>query len=189
MVFSLTWAANPAFAQIIKTIEKIDAPLIVKPELLPLKPEPAGTSETVTIPADKIQKIQDAMKAAEKRPESRVPSSIESFITEYWVQFLALVVSLIGVSLAVTGFTLAGAKKKKSVSKFLNQIDDTFAAFKWKSKRCEAELYRLHDLVDEQLKAGKIDEGSYQLLMHRIDKYLAEIREIDNLPPHLREKT
>jgi len=42
--------------------------------------------------------------------------------------------------------------------------------------------------VDEQLKRGKIDEGTYQLLMNRIDKYLAEIKEIDNLPPHLKEK-
>lgn len=118
----------------------------------------------------------------------RKASDIESFFSEYWVQFIALVVSFFGVGLAVTGFTVAGSKKKKSVSKFLHQIDDTFAAFKWKSKRCEAELYRLHDLVDEQLKAGKVDEGTYQLLMNRIDRYLAEIKEIDNLPPHLKEK-
>ncbi len=115
-------------------------------------------------------------------------NSIESFISEYWVQFLALLVSLIGVSLAVTGFTLAGAKKKKSISKLLNDIDDTFASFKWKTKRCEAELYRLQDVVEDQLKSGKLDEGAYQLLLKRIEKYLTEIQEIENLPEHLKEK-
>lgn len=126
--------------------------------------------------------------AISSKPTSKGNSSIESFISEYWVQFLALVVSLIGVALAVTGFTVAGAKKKKSVTRFIHQIDDTFASFKWKSKRCEAELYRLHDLIDDQLKNGRIDEGAYELLNKRIDKYLAEIKEIDSLPPHLKEK-
>jgi len=84
--------------------------------------------------------------------------------------------------LAVTGFTIAGAKKKKSVSKFINDIDDTFASFKWKSKRCEAELYRLQDLIEDKLKAGKIDESSYHLLMNRIEKYLKEIKEVDGNP-------
>jgi hypothetical protein len=138
-------------------------------------------------PVEKPKEIKNTPDT--KQPSANEPStSIESFISEYWVQFLALIVSIIGVALAVTGFTLAGAKKKKSVSKFLNQIDDTFAEYKWKSKRCEAELYRLHDLVDEQLKKGKLDEGAYEILHKRIEKYLAEIKEIDNLPHNLKEK-
>ncbi len=185
-------------AQVFKAI---NTPLIVKPALVLPAGETTQTVETSVNNAEQQATIKtqqntvnqleinrQARIAAEKNTPNKGSSSFESFISEYWVQFLALIVSLIGVALAVTGFTLAGAKKKKSVSKFINQIDDTFASFKWKSKRCEAELYRLHDLIDEQLKAGKIDEGSYHLLNSRIDKYLAEIKEIDRLPPHLKEK-
>lgn len=151
--------------------------------------EDGGSADSATQTVKPVLRPdQIAEKVAAAAANKRAPTSIESFITEYWVQFLALIVSLIGVGLAVTGFTFAGRKKKKSVSKFLNSIDDTFAAFKWKSKRCEAELYRLHDLVDEQLKKGKLDESSYELLHKRIERYLAEIKEIDNLPPHLKEK-
>jgi|GEM_PF-5621815 len=110
---------------------------------------------------------------------------VENWVSEYWVQFLALIVSLIGVFFAVTGFTFANQKKKKSVSNFLNQIDDTFDAFKWKSKRCEAELYRLEDMIEDQLKNGKLDESSYDLLTKRINKYLREIQEVED-PIHRR---
>lgn len=104
----------------------------------------------------------------------------QSFLSEYWVQFWALVVGLIGVFLAVTGFSFANRKKRKSVSRFINEIDNTFESFKWKSKRCEAELYHLHDVVDEKLKDGKIDESAYNLLIDRIDKYMKEVQEVDD---------
>jgi hypothetical protein len=37
--------------------------------------------------------------------------------------------------------------------------------------------------VEDHLKAGKIDESSYQLLEKRIEKYLAEIKELDSHHP------
>ncbi len=142
---------------------------------------PISLREEVISISERARKIQPVDSDGKTAPAAK-SASIESFISEYWVQFLALIVSLIGVSLAVTGFTISGAKKKKSVSKFINEIDDTFASFKWKSKRCEAELYRLQDLVEDKLKEGKIDESVYHLLMNRIDKYLAEVKDVDGLP-------
>jgi hypothetical protein len=124
--------------------------------------------------------LETVLPSQETVPPSQ---SIESFISAYWIGFLALIVSLIGVVLGVSGFSMAASKKKKSISSLMNEIDDTFASFKWKSKRCEAELYRLHDLVDDKLKGGKIDEASYQVLTNRIDKYLTEIKELDMRGP------
>lgn len=103
---------------------------------------------------------------------------VQNFLSEYWVQFWALVVGLIGIFVAVTGFSFANRKKRKSISRYINEIDDTFESFKWKSKRCEAELYRLHDVIDDKLKEGKIDESAYSLLMTRIDKYMKEVQEV-----------
>ena len=108
-------------------------------------------------------------------PEKK--GGIENLFSEYWVEFLALIISIIGLFLGITGFTISNSKKKKSVTKMIHQIDDTFNAFRVKSKRCEAELYRLHDIVDEELKNGKLDESAYQLLINRIDKYLNEVKE------------
>lgn len=175
----------------------------IKPDLVDLDPKPGvepievpdikDVEEVITPIKDVIPpKVEVILENSELKEEASVvqedKNSIESFFSEYWVQFLALVVSLIGVALAITGFTLAGSKKRKSISRLLNNIDDTFASFKWKTKRCEAELYRLQDVVEDELKAGKLDEGSYQLLLKRIENYLAEIQEIDKLPDHLKEK-
>lgn len=107
-----------------------------------------------------------------------IPGEEPDFLSEYWIQLWALVLGAIGVILAVTGFSFANRKKRKSVSRFINEIDDTFESFKWKSKRCEAELYRLHDVVDEKLKEGKIDEAAYNLLIDRINKYMKEVQEV-----------
>ncbi len=110
---------------------------------------------------------------------------LKNVFSEYGMQFLALIISTIGVTLAISGFSLASAKKKKHISKFMNEIDDAFNSFKWKSKRCEAELYRLNDMIEEKLKEGKLDESSYHLLSARIEKYLKEIREVDTVPNNL----
>ncbi len=107
---------------------------------------------------------------------------IQSMFSEYWVQMLALIVSVVGLFLAVSGFSLANKKKRKYLKKFLHEIDDVYASYKWKSKRCEAELYRLEDQIEDRLKAGKIDENTYHLLEGRIKKYLDEMKESDQAP-------
>lgn len=89
---------------------------------------------------------------------------------------LGTILAIVGVLVAISGFTFAAKNKRKSISKYINQIDDTYSEYKMKAKRCEAELYRLRDIVDEQLKTAKIDEGAYQLLMNRIEGYMIEIQ-------------
>jgi hypothetical protein len=108
---------------------------------------------------------------------------VQSIFTEYWVQMLALIVSVIGVILAVSGFSLANKKKRKYLKKYLHEIDNVYSSFKWKSRRCEVELYRLQDQVEEHLKDGKIDENTYHLLEARIQKYLDEMKESDHRQP------
>ena len=105
-------------------------------------------------------------------------NDLGGWLSEYWVQFWALVAGLLSVILAVSGFSLASRKKRKSIAHFINEIDTTFDSFKSKSKRCEAELYRLQDVIDEKLKKGKIDESTYHLLEARIDKYMKEVEEV-----------
>lgn len=93
-------------------------------------------------------------------------------------EFIAIVVTIISGIAAITGFSMSARKKKKSISKYMTEIDNTFSEFKQKTKRCEAELYRLRDLLEERLKKGKIDESIYELLQKRIDKYLEEITDV-----------
>lgn len=109
-------------------------------------------------------------------------SKVQGMFSEYWVQLLALVVSVIGVVLAVSGFSIANKSKQKNLKKFLHEIDDAYTSYKWKTKRCEAELYRLLDQVEEQLKEGKIDESTFSLLEKRIHKYLDEIKYAEERP-------
>ena len=90
---------------------------------------------------------------------------------------IAVVISILSGTAAIMGFSLTGHKKKRAISKYMEEIDATYMGYKSKAKRCEAELYRLHDLLEERLKGGKIDESLYELLCKRIDKYLAEVKE------------
>ncbi len=87
-----------------------------------------------------------------------------------------LVVTFLALIVAASGFTFAARRKQRSISKYINQIDDTYSEYKMKAKRCEAELYRLRDIVDEELKQGKLDDSAYGLLMQRIENYMVEIQ-------------
>ncbi|MBD3156734.1 hypothetical protein GF369_02800 [Candidatus Peregrinibacteria bacterium] len=101
------------------------------------------------------------------------------FFEHLWsltVNNLATIVAIITVLVAISGFTFATKRKQKSIAKYINQIDDTYSEYKMKAKRCEAELYRLKDIVDDQLKSGKIDEGAYQLLINRIEGYMIDVQ-------------
>lgn len=127
-------------------------------------------------------------KKADDEPQRGFGARIQGMFSEYWVQLLALVVSVIGVVLAVSGFSMANKSKQKNLKKFLHEIDDAYTSYKWKTKRCEAELYRLLDQVEEQLKEGKIDESTFSLLEKRIHKYLDEIKYAEERPMHNSEE-
>jgi hypothetical protein len=154
--------------------------LTMAADSLPIQPR-TDNSTVIMRPVDMKKVVQARTAAAEAlAAQNKTKFSIKDFLTEYWVQFWALLVSAIGVILAISGFSFANRKKKKSTSKYLKQIDETFSSFKWKSKRCEAELYRMHDIIDDDLKAGKMDDRLYELLTKRIHKYIDEIKDIEN---------
>jgi len=93
-----------------------------------------------------------------------------------WGLFWTVVGATAGVAALLAGWYYT-RKKRKSISRFMTEIDDTYSSFKMKSRRCEAELYRLKDMVSDELKKGKIDENIYMVLEKRIEDYLKEIRE------------
>jgi len=135
--------------------------------------------ERQKIIAEVIRELQLKQTSATQENGNANGGLLHNVFSEYGLQILALIISLFGVILAVSGFSMANSKKKKHISKFMNDIDDAFNSYKWKSKRCEAELYRLHDMIEDKLKDGQLDESSYQLLSSRIEKYLKEIHEVD----------
>jgi len=88
-----------------------------------------------------------------------------------------------GVILAVLGAIAASIgyfvskRKSKLTTHYFKEIDDVYSSYKLKGYRCEAELYRVRDMISEDFKGGKMDEGSFQLLDGRVEKYLSEVRE------------
>jgi len=130
--------------------------------------------DTVTGPKDQLpQKDVPSTIQAEKQKGTLLKWIGQLLIdgAQVWLAILALI-------LAATGFTFAAKRKQKSISKYINEIDNTYTEFKMKSKRCEAELYRLRDIIDEQLKNGKLDDSAYQLLMNRIEGYMVEVQKM-----------
>lgn len=142
----------------------------------------AETIKPVVISPELLKRGIQAANINKKEDAPGWGTKIQSMFSEYWVQMLALIVSVVGLFLAVSGFSLANKKKRKYLKKFLHEIDDVYSSYKMKSKRCEAELYRLEDQIDDRLKAGKIDENTYHLLEGRIKRYLDEMKESDQAP-------
>ncbi len=130
-----------------------------------MEEEPEPRPDRPELTEDQIQKIKD-----------RNNASAQFDILQWLWDNLVIILTIITVIIAATGFTFASKRKQKSISKYMNQIDDTYSEYKMKAKRCEAELYRLKDIVDNELKSGKIDEGAYKLLMNRIEGYMVDIQ-------------
>jgi len=128
--------------------------------------------ELTTEPKQDIQPQKDI---TVQKPESQRGSFLKS-LGQFIVDQAQVLLGILALLLAATGFTFAAKRKQRSIAKYINEIDNTYSEFKMKSKRCEAELYRLRDIVDEQLKNGKLDEGAYQLLMNRIEGYMVEVQ-------------
>lgn len=125
---------------------------------------------------DKLKAVDDA--AVKETPKKDIDGQKPGAIPRIPWETIAIVVSIISGLAAVMGFSVSSHKKKRAISKYMEEIDATFSEYKWKSKRCEAELYRLRDLLEERLKKGKVDESLYDLLTKRIDKYLREIQDL-----------
>ncbi|MFQ5887847.1 MAG: hypothetical protein ACE5HY_04035 [Candidatus Hydrothermarchaeales archaeon] len=86
----------------------------------------------------------------------------------------------VGVILVVAGGAtgwMLSRRKRGRVKKLIDEIDTIYSSFKMKSRRCEAELYRLKDMILEEFKNGRIDDNSFAILDKRIEDYLREVRE------------
>lgn len=181
LVIFFGYGINFAQAESLRIVEGTN--LIKTPILQNSKTSTKDTTDSKVILSDEAKKtIASKLNSEEVNKKNGLGSFLQNIFSEYWVQFMALIVSLVGVFLAVSGFSFASKNKQKYLKKFLHEIDDAYSSYKWKTKRCEAELYRLKDQVEDQLKAGKIDENTYQLLEKRIDKYLDEIKYAEERP-------
>lgn len=127
-----------------------------------------------------IQRLRATDITLEKRLAANQQNAATSIAPEIPWNMISVVISILAGLAAIFGFSVSSHKKKRAISKYMEEIDSTFSEYKWKTKRCEAELYRLHDVLEDSLKKGKIDESLFELLTKRIDKYLHEIQ---NLPP------
>ncbi|MBN1494478.1 hypothetical protein JW911_01925 [Candidatus Peregrinibacteria bacterium] len=145
-----------------------------------------GCSNQIEIIKEKPVKPEIIPEEIQPKPEIKndrpvnMPGNDKVNIFDIFLKFIGnnseIIIALIALILGITGYSLATKRKQRSISKYMTQIDNTYSEFKMKSKRCEAELYRLRDIVDEELKSGKLDEGAYQLLMNRIEGYMVEIQ-------------
>ena len=91
---------------------------------------------------------------------------------------LQVVLGILGIVVSIVFVVVAffsSRRKRGQLKNLLNEIDEAFFQFKRNSRRCEAELYRLKDIVLEQYKSGTINEGSYVILNERIDDYIAKL--------------
>lgn len=103
-----------------------------------------------------------------------------------------VILAILGACAAIIGY-FAQRKKSTVTTGYFKDIDNAYTTFKMKGYRCEAELYRLRDIITEDFKQGNMDENAFQLLDNRIEKYLSEIREniinekFGGMPAHLKD--
>lgn len=82
---------------------------------------------------------------------------------------------IIPIAMAVGGWYFFKQRKGK-LKDYFEKIDDTYGKFKTEGNRCEVELHTLKQTIEHELKEGKVEEGTYQLLAARIERYLKEVR-------------
>ena len=124
--------------------------------------------------------LEETRKEEEERKKILADQALSSPVTIPWEK-VALGVSMTSGVAAIMGFSFRDKKKRRAISKYMNEIDDTYHEYKIKGQRCEAELYRLRDLLETELKGGKIDESVYHLLVNRIEKYLKDMTPVDEV--------
>ena len=161
------------------TIALFKEPFIEEEPFMEPEPEPEpepgpGPEIEERPPRDEIPR--DEILERERLAKEQANGGFLNKLSKFLVDNVILLLTIAAVTVAVSGFTFAARKKQRSISKYMNKIDDTYSEYKMKAKRCEAELYRLKDIIDEELKTAKIDDSAYQLLMGRIENYMVDIQ-------------
>ncbi len=93
------------------------------------------------------------------------------------------VASIVSASVAVVTFGIlllarrSASRQNRRVKKLIGEIDTVYGRFKMNARRCEAELYRLRDLIAIDLKEGKLEGSSFGILDKRLEEYMKEIQE------------
>jgi hypothetical protein len=143
-------------------------------EIAPLPPEekPPVVEETEPEVRAEVTKPPPVEKPA---PEPTVRDVDQPMAQPQETNWEAIGVILIVVG-GATGWFLS-RRKRGRVKKLIDDIDTVYSSFKMKSRRCEAELYRLKDMILDEFKNGRIDDNSYAILDKRIEDYLREVRE------------
>ena len=171
-VFTTVLALDASHLQLLRQSQP---PALPPPTAQP-QPQPPPLS-----PAEKFKLLEAAKIIEANKTKHNNQATSDTAVSEIshipW-ETIAVVISILSGIAAITGFTMSGHKKKRAISKYMEEIDMTFSEYKFKSKRCEAELYRLRDLLEHRLKKGQIDESLYELLTKRIDKYIHEIQSV-----------
>ncbi len=96
---------------------------------------------------------------------------------------IGVIASSVSASIAVCTFTAylmtrrAQSRQKRYLKKLIDEIDVVYARFKMNARRCEAELYRLKDMITADFKEGKLEEQNYAVLDRRLDSYMKEIQD------------
>jgi cytochrome c-type biogenesis protein CcmE len=67
-------------------------------------------------------------------------------------------------------------KRKVLFTKLMDEVDAVYSRFKMNAVQCEAELYKLKDEALEEYKEGTINEDKYNILEHRVEEYMKEVR-------------
>jgi hypothetical protein len=89
---------------------------------------------------------------------------------------LAVIIGIVMTSVgSAVGWHLKTGRKRR-LGTLLDKVDKLYLSFKENTGKCESALYDFKDLVASDLKQGRIDESSFQILDNRIDKYLAEVK-------------
>lgn len=146
----------------------------VEPEPQPEVEEPKSEGEEPKS-EEVIKPKEEIRRDVREEPRQKQPSIFDR-IGKGIMNNLGVVFAILAVVVAISGFTFAGRRKRRSISKHMNEIDNTYSEYKMKAKRCEAELYRLKDIIDDELKNAKLDDSAYALLVGRIEEYMVEIQ-------------
>ncbi len=89
---------------------------------------------------------------------------------------MAVIIGIVMTSVGSAVGWYAKTGRKRRLGTLLDKVDKLYLSFKENTTKCESALYDFKDVVASDLKQGKIDESSFQILDNRIDKYLAEVK-------------
>jgi len=134
-------------------------------------PQPLTRTQNILLEGQEQQRLPLSPQATPVQPIS----SQQQFILPNFSSFAAIA-SLLTI-VGVVSIWVFMRKKKRKFKDYFEKIDYAYANFKLETRRCEGELHRLRDLLENDLQHGKIEESTFGLLNGKIEDYLVKIRQ------------